>query len=59
MKNETPYWQCEKCKDLSDCPAPDILQDLLGTPLPPDECPKPNKVMAQTEKRRKYDRGIT
>ena len=60
MKNEYPYWQCTNCKDLSDCPAPDISQDFLGTPLPPDGCPKPNKVMEQAEKRRKrYDRDTT
>ena len=57
MKNENPFPECSKCRDLSDCPEPDISQDLLGRPLPPQCCPKPNKIMAQTEKRKKrYDR---
>ena len=59
-KNKPLYKECETCKDLSDCPAPDISEDLLGRPLPPDGCPKPNKIMAQTEKRRrKYERDTT
>ena len=54
---ENPYWQCDGCKDLSDCPEPDISIDLLGQPLPPDCCPRPIDIMKETEKRRKqYDR---
>lgn len=57
MKNGDPYPECKTCKDLSDCPKPDITDDLMGSPLPPNECPKANKIMAQTEKRRrKYER---
>jgi len=58
-KKENPYKECEFCKDLGDCPEPEISEDLLGRPLPPNSCPKSNKVMAQTEKRRrKYERDI-
>jgi len=56
-RNENPYPQCKTCRDLSDCPHPEISEDLLGRPLPPDNCPKPNKIMAQTEKKhRRHER---
>ena len=60
MKTDNaPYPECEACKDLGDCKHVDIAQDGMGTILTPDNCPKPNKVMAATEKRRKrYERPI-
>ena len=58
MKNDPPYKECEQCKDLSDCKHVDVATDGLGTVLPPDNCPKTNKIMAETEKRRRrYERN--
>jgi hypothetical protein len=58
-----PYWQCEKCKDLSDCPCPEISLDMFGVPLPPDVCPRPMDIMKETEKNRKllkkYRHGLS
>lgn len=31
---------CDKCKALIDCPFVEILQNGLGTPVAPDDCPK-------------------
>jgi hypothetical protein len=45
-----PFPECEKCDDLSCCPEPDISMDGFGSPLPPDCCPKPIKIMASTFK---------
>ena len=59
MDNEYPYRECKKCKTLTDCEHVDVIDDGLSTPLPPEDCPRFNKVMAQTEKRRrKYARDI-
>ena len=48
-----PYPECESCKDLGDCHHPDVAQDLLGSAMPPDNCPRPLKVMELTLKKRK------
>jgi hypothetical protein len=48
-----PYPECTKCKDLGDCPCPDVDEDGLGTPLPPDSCPCPISVIKETLKKRK------
>lgn len=57
-KNNLPYKECEKCTDLKDCAHPDVADDMLGSPLPPDGCPQKNYVMKQTEKRIKHERDI-
>ena len=51
--SENPYPQCATCKTLTDCPHPETAVDLLGSPLPPDVCPKPMEVMARTLKKKK------
>lgn len=56
MKQENPYKECEFCKDLSDCPCPDI--EITGDPMspqPPEVCLKPIDVMKETWK--KYRKG--
>ena len=53
MESENPYYQCDLCQDLSDCPAPDVQQNFLGTPLPPDTCPRPIDIMKATMKKQK------
>jgi hypothetical protein len=53
MQNNLPYPECKKCKDLGDCKHPDISDDMMGNPLPPDNCPCPIFVMKETIKKRK------
>jgi hypothetical protein len=53
MGYKNPYPECENCKTLGDCPHPDVAQDLLGSPMPPDLCPRPLTIMANTLKKRK------
>jgi len=55
-----PFKECELCKTLGDCPCPDVAQDLMGSPMPPPNCPKEIEVMKQTyKKRKKYERNTT
>jgi len=51
MKIEHPYSDCEKCKNIEDCPHPDV--DSFGNPIHPEVCKKSNKVSL---KKRKYAR---
>jgi len=53
MKSENPYKECEKCKTIADCPHPDVEDNGLGTPMPPDVCLRPIEVMNETLKMRK------
>jgi hypothetical protein len=48
-----PYDECETCKELGDCPHPDVQEDMMGTPMPPDSCPKPIDIMNATVKKHK------
>ena len=50
---EYPYVECRKCKTLEDCPKPEVALDGLGSPLPPDICPRPIEVMESTLKKHK------
>ena len=60
LKNDFPYPECKTCKDLGDCKHVELTDDGFSTPFTPDNCPKSNKIMAETEKRRrKYGRDIT
>jgi hypothetical protein len=52
-ESDYPYSQCEKCKDIGDCPAPDLTMDGMSSPLPPEVCLKPIDVMNATLKKRK------
>jgi hypothetical protein len=53
MRNKEPYPECKTCKDLGDCKHPEIAEDMLGSPLPPDNCPKPIEIMINTLKKKK------
>jgi hypothetical protein len=57
-ENNDPYPECKNCKDIGDCPAPDVAQDLRGSPLPPEVCLRPIEIMKNTLKKRKHDRPI-
>jgi len=50
------YPECDTCKDLSNCPHPEIAQDMLGTPMPPEGCPRPIAVMKATVKKQNKDK---
>jgi hypothetical protein len=52
-EDNNPYPECVKCKDLGDCPHPDIEMNCLGTPMCPDCCPRPIDIMKETLKKRK------
>lgn len=53
MENDNLYPECEWCQNLGNCPHPDVAQDMMGTPLCPDNCPKPNQIMKATLKKKK------
>jgi hypothetical protein len=48
-----PYHACESCQDLGDCPYPEVADDMMGSDLCPDVCPRPIEIMAATLKKRK------
>ena len=58
MKPKDPFPECKVCKDLSDCPCPDV-EDLgdCSNPLPPNSCLRPMEVMRETHKkyRKRHD----
>jgi hypothetical protein len=56
-QNENPYDECKDCESLVDCKHVEIAQDLLGTPFAPDNCPKLNKIMKETEKKHRHARS--
>jgi hypothetical protein len=56
MEIKEPYPQCATCKVLDDCPYPEVDNNFLGTPLPPDECPRPIEVMKRTHKKHKLNK---
>jgi hypothetical protein len=51
-----PFPECETCKDLGDCPSPDVAMDGMGTPLPNAGCLKFTDIMRETVKRRKLNK---
>jgi hypothetical protein len=55
-ESDYPYPQCEKCKDIGDCPHPDVTMDGSGSPLPPEICLRPIDVMKGTLKKKKNAR---
>ncbi len=57
MESDLPYPECEDCKDLGDCPHPEVENNLMGTPMTPECCPKPIDVMKATLKRKKLLRN--
>jgi hypothetical protein len=48
--------ECEDCKDLGDCPCVIVLEDMLGSPRPPLNCPKFTERMIELEKQKRHDR---
>jgi len=57
MKVEHPYPECSTCKTLEDCKHPDVVDDGMGSPLPPNDCPRPMDIMKATLKKHKKRRG--
>jgi len=53
MTYDNPYPECEWCKDLGDCPCPDVDSDGLGSMMCPDDCPKAIDIMKATLKKKK------
>jgi len=56
MKEDYPYPECYKCRVLDDCPFPEVANDMLGSPLPPANCPHPMEVMRRTVRKHKLDK---
>jgi hypothetical protein len=56
MEESCPFPECKSCRVLDDCPAPEVANDMLGSPLPPPECPFPMDVMKRTTKKHKIQR---
>jgi len=53
MENSLPYKECSTCKTLADCPYREVLDDGLGSVMPPSDCPKPMDVLRETAKLKK------
>lgn len=51
--NKHPYEECDLCNDLGDCKHPDVEHNLMGSMMPPHDCPKPIDVMRATLKYKK------
>jgi hypothetical protein len=43
-----PFPECKECMELTDCPHPEVDTDMMGTPIPPDCCPHPLKIVNRT-----------
>ena len=43
MKPDIPFRQCASCEFIEDCPHPSVSDK--GSPEPPDECIKKDKVI--------------
>jgi len=54
--DENPYHECKNCKTLADCPHPDVENNMFGTPMAPDICPRPIEIMKETYKNKKLRR---
>lgn len=52
-ENSHPFKECKACKTLGDCHNPDVAEDMMGSPLPPDVCLKPIEIMANTLRAKK------
>jgi len=57
MEKSYPFEECKKCQVLDDCPCPDVTDDLLSTPFPPDCCPRPFQIIKATQKKHKIERN--
>lgn len=53
QSSDNPYKECAECRTIEDCPHPDVANDLLGTPLPSDCCPRPIDIMNETLKKKR------
>ena len=51
-KTDYPFEDCKLCSGLECCPEPDVLEDGLGSPVPPDCCPRPIDILKTLKKRR-------
>lgn len=47
-RDKNPFDECEWCETIADCPHPTVDNDNKGTPIPPDECPKPMAILKAT-----------
>lgn len=56
MKEELPYEECNSCTILDDCKHVEVSSDMLGTPLPPDNCPRPIDILRETFKKHKLNK---
>jgi hypothetical protein len=58
MDESYPFKECKKCQVLDDCPCPDVTDDLLSTPFPPDCCPRPFEIIKATLKKHKINHEL-
>ncbi len=40
-----PFDECRECQSIKDCPHPEVELDGLGSPIPPDDCPRFTDIM--------------
>jgi hypothetical protein len=59
MEQTNPYPECEKCKTLGDCPYRVVLDDGMGSVMPPSDCNRFTDVLRETVKERKRKRTRT
>jgi len=55
-KSDDLFIECTSCDDLGKCPHPEVAEDMMGSPMPPEGCPKPNEIMRNTLKKHRHDR---
>jgi hypothetical protein len=56
METKDPYRECATCKVLDDCPHPELTDDMMSSPLPPQDCPRPILTMRRTMRKHKLDK---
>jgi hypothetical protein len=42
---EYPFKECFECGHIINCPHPDVSDEILPRPVPPEVCPKKDKII--------------
>jgi hypothetical protein len=45
MNEIYPYYECFECTNIICCPHPDVSEDYLPKPIPPENCPKRDEII--------------
>lgn len=57
MENEYPFVECFQCNWIGNCPNPDVSDNVLPHPIPPENCPKRDKIRLTNDYTRITDKA--